>query len=272
MKNTRTVSLLLLAVVVAALQACSDDGVEPQATKWRAEKITYDFGAGQNYKAMKYDRNGRLVAIVTGQVDSEGISETTHHLQYEAGRLVAMVADEDVIPSYEYAYSRTGLLTETHVYSENSLVETHKYTYDAAGKLVKDIAWSRATQNGAFGPALQLEYLYDSHGNVIEKRYYRHNGTEFTKTQQVRYLSFDSMKNPEHFFPNALNPQAILFSNNPLRMKLVNSNGTTAEQTFRYEYNCDGLATKQTNVETGSTMQFELKALNPSSGGEKPTR
>jgi hypothetical protein len=119
-----------------------------------------------------------------------------------------------------------------------------------------------ASEGGEFLPTSQHKYKYDNHHNLIENQLLLFDNEDFKLVSTTLYKDFDDKINSDHQFMTNLHHPFIRFSkNNHRTIQLNNSNGTSAEQKFLYEYNARGYVTKR-SIENGSaTIDFEYKEV-----------
>jgi hypothetical protein len=253
---------LTILFSVILLSACEEHTLNPTSAQLRGEKITYHFNAGFSYRILQYDDKGKVKGLVSGvtYTDEEPF-ENTYELIYEGESLKEVRSLDPTIWSFEYTYGKNGQLSETKVFLSDELKEFYAFSYDTEGHLVSEISWG-ANDNAEFLPISQHKYRYDSHHNLIENQLFLYDNEDFKLISTTLYKDFDDKINSEHQFMNNLHHPFVRFcKNNPRTIQLTNSNGTSAEQKFLYDYNSRGYVTKRRIENESATVDFEYKEV-----------
>jgi hypothetical protein len=104
-------------------------------------------------------------------------------------------------------------------------------------------------------PFAKTGYTYHDHGNLATQKHYTYDETGYRLVNTVFFEDFDDKQSSSVLFMGDLyNIYDQKFKNNARVWRLVNENGSTAEQHFQFEYNAQGYVTKSTPSGAASTL------------------
>lgn len=210
MKIKKWIALLLAAVMLVSLSACSDSSSKRKAKKdgdlvtvylvteysydtmtaiciydddWNLIKIgSPDSGEENSYVEFTYDSDGNLI-----QMDSYYYGEKEYQVTFtynERGKVVQRCEarfdnDEYVTDNVtEYEYDENGFLTRmSDYYPDYDSSSLSRFEYDEEGKLVREI------REGSV-----VEYTYDKNGNMVLTAISNNSGTVYQLEYVLEYV------------------------------------------------------------------------------------
>lgn len=199
-----------------------------------------------------YDDATRLTTnILTREYSSPDATEYMEHNEayvYDSngyGDLISYTPNQDTNRTINYAYNPTYHYVTQKTYkrdSNHTVVEEYIPTADN-----KSVGQEKIYENDAL--VKSIDYAYDSYGNVIQKKEYTGNQTEYIQTD---YSFTDTQYNGQFTGANLMNQTVCNVSDN---------DNNTANVTQSYEYDWRGNATKVTDG-NGNVILYEYDNLN----------
>jgi hypothetical protein len=212
-----------------------------------------------HYILLRYNDEGKIAEVVHGLIDEAADSvETVFYVAYRNG-LVERISKEDGTLTYDYNYV-AGKLSESREHVDSKLSLVHTFTYDASGRVG---VWSTKRPEGnAWMPVQRKSYGYDAIGNTVSMELETYDpvtrGHAFISTS--KFLDFDDKKNSSALFLNFVNPDHVLFKNNARTWRVELANGSVGETRYLYEYNDEGYATMQRDVNDELEIKYKFAA------------
>jgi hypothetical protein len=250
MKKTNTLIMVLAAVLFAS---CEDHDTKPTPVtrQLRPERVTYgDF----SYRVFSYNDRNQVATITAGFIAEGEAHETLHEIVYEGDRIDRIVAGD-----WELDYLYEGdKVSETHEYRQGELKQINVYLYDLGGR-VKTLGIYHDNGEGEFVPLSKTRYAYNGEGNMVSMKQYYYSDSEqqYIHATTIEYEDFDDKKSSSALFlSNLQNVYDVKFRNNPRRWRLSNTNGSSSEENFIFEYNEQGYVTCQRPVSGGAAVSY----------------
>ena len=199
-----------------------------------------------------HDDTTRLTTnILTREYNSPDATEYMEHNEayvYDSngyGDLVSYTPNQDTNRAINYTYNSAYHYLTQKTYkrdSNHTVVEEYVPTTDN-----KSVAQERIYENEAL--VKSVDYSYDSYGNIIQKKEYTGNQTEYIQTD---YSFTDTQYNGQFTGANLMNQTVCNVSDN---------DGTPVNVTQSYEYDWRGNVTKVTDG-NGNVTSYEYNDLN----------
>ncbi|MGC3943685.1 MAG: hypothetical protein QM762_03955 [Chryseolinea sp.] len=245
MRKLITPHICILLISALILIGCDDDHSNNEQPKLKTIGMSY---GDHHYSVLHYDERDRIVRVVHGLIDEDKDSvETLFHVIYSGANIQRIIASDES-QAFRYVYN-DGKLVESWEYANSQVVSKHSFIYNDAGQVD---AWITKGMDGENEkPVSRKFYSYDGVGNAtsMESESYDPTTRGYALVATSLFLDFDSKKNTASLFLNFINPYHVPFRNNARVWRVENSNGSVGETTYEYEYNADGYATSQRDVD-----------------------
>lgn len=253
------VKLFLIALFSIAflLNGCKNDDIVTPAQQKILSKIVQD---SDNYSTFDY-LNGKLIIFQT--ITSSEIFASVI-LDYNGSSLPQSefykTINEDLMK--KYYFNASALLDSADLMRKDNqgnyvLVGHLKYSYNLSNRLSKMEQFNTNNQM-----LFTTEYTYDASGNVIEKHFYSSGGLN-----EIYTMTYDNKINPWNNLKGLLNYDATMSKNNLLSIiaTYVNNSQNNYEVLFTYKYDSDGYPLSRVmehtinNIKTTSNYLYEYQ-------------
>jgi hypothetical protein len=235
MKKIKT----LIPLLVIVLGACEEHDNNPEPAKQlRPQSMSYgDF----HYRILHYNAENQISSLTTGMLVDGDSSKNVHQFTYEGDRIVRMDVGNFTL---EYFYEN-GLISETREYDDNALIASHVYEYDQNDRVT---TWAVLQPDGDnLVPFTKTEYTYGEDDNLATQKLYIYEAPDYRLLNTIFFEDYDDKKSSSALFMGDIyNLYDQKFKNNARVWRLVNANGSTAEQHYEFEYNLLGYVTRST--------------------------
>jgi len=152
---------------------------------WRITYIGYDYyGSGKETRRINFihDENGNVIKDIT---DNGDYTTTEIHFYDKDGRLLksGWSNEEREVIEEKYFYNEKGDEIEIKYFDdgEYDFSRVFEHEYDKKGRIVSQKKWEKYTDGSNDLLSYHISMSYDKNGNVIEKFYYRSDGTPYRK-------------------------------------------------------------------------------------------
>jgi YD repeat-containing protein len=244
-RKTRLLSLLVALIPASVIFQCgSTPDPDPTAIVCFLSTEVYKRtnNPGYTFTATYTHTDGKLTKLVvrdSGQVNRERVTEMEYNSQ---GQIIA-VTRSDV--RYTYTFSN-GRLSSFETFFEGKSEGHQEYQHNDQGQIIKAQRFNRLNTKAGYD---LYEYVSTS-GNQVKKVSRYSQSANLIESTEYEY---DGKKNPYSDFPPFLIRRDIDWigfpeasQNNIITKYTVDSSNDAVTTSYSYEYNDQGLPTKQT--------------------------
>jgi hypothetical protein len=268
-------NLILFAALAVILVSCQKEvdlapgggGTGGGGSTAKLSRIVNTFGTDSIAINFLYNGNAKVIKIFQdGSISGTGFSDTLTITRNSSGIVTSLFYINPEAPPIGFQelstlnYNASTGRYNFALVNGGNYIDSTAYTYDAAGRIIKNETFTRQIPGGTYGQVDKDEYTYSaSGGNVITDRYYVFDGSTLAYEETDRLTSTHDNKTN----PLILGNESILFgypdfagSNNVnyVKQEFLSPPTNPFESTITFTYNSTG------NPMTGtSTLGYTIK-------------